>query len=89
MSAGTPPAIAAHGLETEVLKRPRFGRYWESRHNSDIAEVKRLTDAVEKVVVLVVICEPAQNDWTPIKSLKNDRYTITPDFTYAFRVPPT
>jgi hypothetical protein len=35
--------------ETEVLKRPLFGRYRvESRHNSDIAKVKRLTDAVEK-----------------------------------------
>jgi hypothetical protein len=30
--------------ETEVSKRPRFGRdRVESRHNSDIAEVRRLT----------------------------------------------
>ena len=35
--------------ETEVPRRPRFGRdRVESGHNSDIAEVKRLTDAVEK-----------------------------------------
>jgi len=30
--------------ETEVLKRPLFGSYWaESRHNSDIAELKHPT----------------------------------------------
>jgi hypothetical protein len=36
--------------ETEVTRRPRLGRdRVKSGNNSDIAEVKRLTDAVEKV----------------------------------------
>ena len=35
--------------EAEVTRRPRFGRdRVKSGRNSDIAEVKRLTDAVEK-----------------------------------------
>ena len=42
-SVATPRRVASWP-ETEVLKRPRFGRdQVESRHNSVIAEVKRLT----------------------------------------------
>jgi hypothetical protein len=47
MAQATAPILDS--TETEVTRRPRLGRdRVKSGNNSDIAEVKRLTDAVEK-----------------------------------------